>query len=652
MIHILYINRNSKTVKIISTVLLLMIVIVFECSAQLTWSNAIAQPPFGARFACTSFSINGKGYVIGGCNNASYNPPYLNEVWEYDPVTDSWTQKANYPGGSIYHPAAFVIGNFAYVGMGLITAGNCSGNFYKYDPSTDTWTPIASFPGSDRYDVIEFVLNGEGYVCTGSTGGPPYEQDCYKYNSGTNVWTQIADFPGTAGRSGGSGINDNGLGYGGFGQYDSGSGIFLSDFYSYDSGTNSWTAKTSLPYGNDDARLIKLCNNYYLIAGINGSGALNKVTGYNVGTNAWTVMPNGPFTSRWFAFSFTINGSGYFGTGKNSSTVYSDFWKITAPVSLTLNDTSMCSGQPVQLNAGGGFSQYTWSPATGLNSSTGNIVNANPQATTTYTLIATNGAGCGDTAQMTVTVFTSPTVIATGDTDLCITIPVQLNATGATNYQWVPSTGLSSYNISNPIANTISSVTYTVIGSDSTGCFTTDEVSINILVPPVSALPDTTIFCDQSIQLYSGVTTTGFNFHWEPAYGLSDSTSTSPVAAPDINTTYTLVIETADGCQVKYSMAINVDAANIYIPNAFSPNGDDRNDLYSIIYSCGFELYYFRIYNRWGQLVWQTNDITEGWDGLFHDMPCGIGVYAWVISGSNTYTHSSVFMKGNVTLVR
>ncbi len=312
----------------------------------------------------------------------------------------------------------------------------------------------------------------------------------------------------------------------------------------------------------------------------------------------------------------------------------------------------MCSGQPVQLNAGTGFTQYLWSPSIGLNSSTGNIVSANPQVTTTYTLIATNGAGCGDTAQMTLTVLNSPTVIATGDTNLCITIPVQLNASGATNYQWIPPTGLSASNISNPIANTISNITYTVTGSDSTGCFASDEVTINILVPPVSSLPDTTIFCNQSIQLYTGVTTSGFNFHWEPAYGLNDSTSVSPIASPDVNTNYTLVIETADGCQVKYSMTVNVDAANIYIPNAFSPNGDDRNDIYNIIYSCGFALEYFRIYNRWGQMVWQTYDIDEGWDGNFVEVPCGIGVYTYVIAGRNSYNNEGVMMNGNVTLVR
>ncbi len=194
--------------------------------------------------------------------------------------------------------------------MGLISANNCSPAFYKYDPSSDTWTNIAPFPGNNRYDVIEFVLNGEGYVTTGSTGGPPYEQDGYKYNPGTNTWTQIANFPGTAGRSGGSGFDDNGLGYGGFGQYDSGSGVFLSDFHSYNPATNIWTAKTNLSYANDDAWFIKLCNNFYIIAGINASGALNKVAGYYPGANAWTVMANGPFTPRWFAFSFTINGTG------------------------------------------------------------------------------------------------------------------------------------------------------------------------------------------------------------------------------------------------------------------------------------------------------------------------------------------------------
>jgi N-acetylneuraminic acid mutarotase len=107
------------------------------------------------------FSVNGKGYV--GLGQSS------NKIWQYDPVADAWKQMGNFPGTANTYTASFVVGNYAYVGTGDLNmaTNTATASFYRYDPSTDTWTQKGDFPGGARNRATGFSIGNMGYLGTG-----------------------------------------------------------------------------------------------------------------------------------------------------------------------------------------------------------------------------------------------------------------------------------------------------------------------------------------------------------------------------------------------------------------------------------------------------------------------------------------------------
>jgi N-acetylneuraminic acid mutarotase len=158
-----------------------------------------ANLPANARTRAVGFSLNGMGYFYGGeifTNTIGY--VYYNDMWEYNPTSNTWTQKnpvptpANGRGSAV----AFTIGNKAYIGTGGGSSFYNSNDFFAYDPALNTFSAIASIPGisTKRYSAIGFVLNGRGYVGTGETNPGARLQDFWEYNPINNSWTQKANF--------------------------------------------------------------------------------------------------------------------------------------------------------------------------------------------------------------------------------------------------------------------------------------------------------------------------------------------------------------------------------------------------------------------------------------------------------------------------
>ncbi|HET6243901.1 MAG: LamG domain-containing protein [Bacteroidetes bacterium] len=199
----------------------------------------------------------------------------------------------------------------------------------------------------------------------------------------------------------------------------------------------------------------------------------------------------------------------YIVTGITNGCQKIDTVVVTVLPSPNLNagsDQSICLGDSVQLNATGS-NTYSWSPTTGLSNS--NISNpvASPTSTTNYIVTGTTN-GCQKVDTVVVTVLSLPTVYAGPDQSICPGDSVQLNATGATTYDWSPNAGLSNPKISNPIANPKSTTTYTVIGFDENGCQGIDSVVvsvINISVFNVEVSPDVIICPGDTTQLSVGL---------------------------------------------------------------------------------------------------------------------------------------------------
>ena len=191
------------------------------------------------RASPASFALNGKGYVgLGNGNN-----PFYRDFWQYDPLTDSWAQVADYGGSGRRQAVSFTIDSLAYVGTGLDANGYKS-DMWAYNSNTNSWTQVADFGGGIRKQAVAFTLGSEAYVGTGDHGG--FCKDFWKYNPLTNSWSAVTDFPGTA-RYAATGIGAYpeaivGLGYDNTLNY-------TADLYKYNASTNSWIQLQDFPGG-------------------------------------------------------------------------------------------------------------------------------------------------------------------------------------------------------------------------------------------------------------------------------------------------------------------------------------------------------------------------------------------------------------------
>jgi len=183
------------------------------------------------------------------------------------------------------------------------------------------------------------------------------------------------------------------------------------------------------------------------------------------------------------------------------------------------------------------------------------------------------------------------------------------------------------------------------------GDCTSDTVGKTIDIDRVRAFAgnDTIAVVNQSVQLNASG---GANYEWTPHDFLNNAFIPNPVAKLSKDETYILTVKNDDGCEAKDTLKIRVyDHLEIYVPSAFTPNGDGTNDVLHIVAPGLKELFYFRIYSRWGQPVFETKDLLKGWDGRINGQLPGAGVYVWIMKGVN-YLGNVVEKKGTVTLVR
>jgi gliding motility-associated-like protein len=182
------------------------------------------------------------------------------------------------------------------------------------------------------------------------------------------------------------------------------------------------------------------------------------------------------------------------------------------------------------------------------------------------------------------------------------------------------------------------------------GCWSdTIDQPVTIVSPLINAGPDTLIIRNQPYQLQA---TGNGNFNWTPATGLSDATISNPVTSLSAAQTYVLTVTTIQGCQSSDTVHLKVmDGPMVYMPGAFTPNADGRNDLLRPVYVGIAQLQKFAIYNRWGQLVFSTTDMMKGWDGKVKDHLLTTDTFVWQIMVVTDQKQYKTF-KGTVTLIQ
>lgn len=168
----------------------------------------------------------------------------------------------------------------------------------------------------------------------------------------------------------------------------------------------------------------------------------------------------------------------------------------------------------------------------------------------------------------------------------------------------------------------------------------------------VDAGPDVTIQAGGSTLLNPTIGTVAVSqIVWTPATGLSCTGCENPEAAPAQNTYYLLTVQDASGCIVSDSVLVSVRVSDFLIPTAFSPNGDGVNDIFRSL-SRDIVRFNMQVYNRWGELVFQTNNPLEGWDGVYKGVEQEMGVYVWTCEYQMLGQSERKLAKGNVTLLR
>lgn len=221
-------------------------------------------------------------------------------------------------------------------------------------------------------------------------------------------------------------------------------------------------------------------------------------------------------------------------------------------------NTAVCAGSSTTLNVSGAAT-YLWSPSATLNNDTLSNPVATPSGTTTYTVIGTASNGCADTAFVTVSVNTLPTVNAGTSLSICNGSTANLSVTGANSYSWTPAGSLSNPNIPNPISSATTTTLYTVVGTDLNGCTNSDTITVVVHpIPTVSAGPNTSICIGSSTTL--NATSGMLSYAWTPSTGLSSTTTASTVATPTVTTTYTVTVMGSGFCSNTAQVTVTVNS--------------------------------------------------------------------------------------------
>ena len=219
-------------------------------------------------------------------------------------------------------------------------------------------------------------------------------------------------------------------------------------------------------------------------------------------------------------------------------------------------------------------------------------------------------------------------------------------------YAWSPDVYISFTNSSTIVSEPITDEQYTVVVTNHFGC--TDTAFHSVHVYPAASI---FLGVTDSVTLYPGQSyhiqpvTNCYTFAWFPPNGLNADSVSDPIATPTTNTLYTVEGFTELGCMVTDSIYFHVTDVPVYVlPNAFTPE-ETINSQFKLLQEGISSLNYFRIFDRWGKLVFETNDMNIGWDGKYHGTPQPQGVYVYELQAVSTA--GTLFeKKGNVTLMR
>lgn len=319
-------------------------------------------------------------------------------------------------------------------------------------------------------------------------------------------------------------------------------------------------------------------------------------------------------------------------------------------------DGLSCNDRPVQIGANPkpGY-VYSWLPTAGLSNPSAANPFANPAGTTTYTLTVRNsGGGCLSTDEVLVRKSLLDTMVSVagklafceGNNDSCV-----LGVTAAVSIQWykdnvmIPGATQRTYRVS-------SSGTYHALLGNSDGCSELSSSRTVVIEVPAPGIVYPLQFAVTNTPVQLQARNIGNSVLWSPALQLNNPGSYTPLFTGDADQNYTITLTTASGCITRDQQTVKViPFIEIFVPTGFTPNRDGLNDVLRATLSGIKELRYFKIFNRWGQLIFETTNAEEGWNGTIKGQQQVSQVLVWVAEGIGI--DNKVYQrKGTSTLIR
>ena len=344
----------------------------------------------------------------------------------------------------------------------------------------------------------------------------------------------------------------------------------------------------------------------------------------------------------------------YYVSSTGISCVSSDTVNVSVVPTTKLNagsDEFICAGAQVSLSVTGA-SAYAWasssSPSYLSCASCSNPI-ASPISTINYFVSSTDNCVLPDTIKVFVTPIQKIDLGA--DTFLCIGQELLLTPVNGNYYQWstLPATSFTCDGCNS--INVISSTNITYIVNDTASCVIGDTIAINIFPNPI-------VNAGLDVEILSGTSTFlnasgAIDYTWTPDLGLTDIHIATPQASPILTTNYVVEGIDINGCKDVDTVLVTVKSAlcPIAIPTGFSPNNDGVNDAFRVLSRCSIQNFDLLIINRWGELVFESNDQSIGWDGIYKDREQPINTYVYYITGIFS-NGEKVNLTGTITLLR
>ncbi|MCI5081936.1 MAG: gliding motility-associated C-terminal domain-containing protein, partial [Saprospiraceae bacterium] len=273
----------------------------------------------------------------------------------------------------------------------------------------------------------------------------------------------------------------------------------------------------------------------------------------------------------------------------------------------------------------------------------------------TYQTSYINNNGCDSIVTLQLEVIPSVELFG-ADVSICEGEEVDLEVYGSENVQWFPATGLSCSNCPNPVASPSETTIYLVQTEGCGGTVVETEIMVEVLEKPTLQTNEgRTITPGEEVELEAEGTWGMGAVNWEGPEGLICQDCPRITVLPQGNSIYEASVMNDEGCLASDTVHIQVRLdcieGDFFIPNAFSPNGDGTNESFHITAYTDAQLEYLRIYDRWGELMFETNDFNQVWDGRFRGKLLNPGVYVYYMR-VKCPDEESYERFGNVTLIR